>query len=313
MRWTRVGVVWNASKQRRGLDAFVAAMRAQAPTTAVQVYATRRAGDAEAQAASALADGAEVLVAAGGDGTLLGTLNADAQLRRPLTCLPLGVGNDFARMLQISGPEQAAAAVCTGAAQPVDVGEARFIGLDGAPARAYFCSTAGVGAMARVFAYERRPISQRLKTVLGDAIWPLLTLRSFLASPLVTARVTWNDETELVRLSTLELSKVVISGGACFTPDAALDSGHFDVWTFSGRGLADFLRFTRRLFRGDRSHLSLPFVGYRAAAARLRRISITPEASMYVHLNGELVGTAPAQFEIAGFTVPALARPVDGT
>lgn len=309
MQRRTIGVVWNASKGRRRVDEFVAGTRARAPATEVRVYATRAAGDAEAQAARALADGADVLVAAGGDGTLLAVLQACVPHRRPLSCVPLGVSNDFARMLGISGVADAISAVCGDSVRAIDVGEAHYTDLAGRPARRYFCSTAGVGAMARVFEYERRPLSRRLKRLLGDAIWPLLTLRSFVSSPVVRAELRLGEVVSEVVLSTLELSKVTASGGMCFTPDADIVNGRLDAWTFHSRGLLDFLAFTRRLLRGDRSHLSLPFVGYHAAAERLRRVEVRPAQPMLVHLNGELVGTTPARFVLTDFTVPTLAPP----
>lgn len=307
MRDIRVGVIFNASKDRRRLAAFIAAVKTRAPGLQITIYTTRHADDTREQTRQALAGGAELLVAAGGDGTLLGVLAGDIDARLPIAVLPLGLGNDCAHMLGVRGQGDAIMALCDGIERAVDVGRAHYFGPDGAPISAPFCSTAGVGAMARVFDYERRPASRWLKRVIGNAIWPLLTLRSFLASPVLRARVAWDQRVADCEFSALELSKVRASGGVCFTPDAALDSGHFDVWRFRGRGLVDFLRFSRRLFRGDRSHLALDFVAYHAADERLRDITVTPERPMPVHLNGDLVGTTPVRFEMLPFTMPMLA------
>lgn len=70
--------------------------------------------------------GAEVAIAAGGDGLVGGVISHMAGSGLPLGILPLGTGNDIARTLRIPLDIAAAAQViATGAIQDVDVGMAR--------------------------------------------------------------------------------------------------------------------------------------------------------------------------------------------
>src|SRR5262245_2940857 len=65
------------------------------------LWPTRAAGDAIRLARQALDEGAELVVAAGGDGTIGEVVNglAGGLDRVRLGILPLGTGNDFARAL----------------------------------------------------------------------------------------------------------------------------------------------------------------------------------------------------------------------
>lgn len=75
-------------------------------------------------ARTAVADGAELVVAGGGDGTISAVAGALAGTGAKLGVLPLGTLNHFARDLGIpSGLEEAARLIAQGAERRVDVGE----------------------------------------------------------------------------------------------------------------------------------------------------------------------------------------------
>src|SRR6188472_1992102 len=70
----------------------------------VDVRQTAAQGDAERLSSEAAAHGADLVVAAGGDGTLNAVVNGVASVRDALSrcaigLLPCGTGNDFARSL----------------------------------------------------------------------------------------------------------------------------------------------------------------------------------------------------------------------
>ncbi|UUZ81525.1 YegS/Rv2252/BmrU family lipid kinase [Paenibacillus sp. P26] len=66
-------------------------------------HATIGEGDATLAAAEAVARGFDIIIAAGGDGTLYEVVNgmAEKEHRPPLGIIPLGTTNDFARALNI--------------------------------------------------------------------------------------------------------------------------------------------------------------------------------------------------------------------
>lgn len=74
----------------------------------------------------ALADGAEALVAIGGDGTLHAAVQAVADTKVPLAVVPVGTGNDFATALgtphdPLAAAEAAARALAAGTTRSVDL------------------------------------------------------------------------------------------------------------------------------------------------------------------------------------------------
>jgi len=101
----------------------------------VDVSHTQGPGHAVELARTARERGAAVVVAVGGDGTLHEVANGllrgellrgekNGATRPVLAQIPVGSGNDYAKMLGISrtDPAQAAAALLDGPAHPVDVG-----------------------------------------------------------------------------------------------------------------------------------------------------------------------------------------------
>src|SRR6516162_10258428 len=150
---------------RRHLDEF-AADCALKQTTAV--------GDARKLAAQAVGEGFEIIVAAGGDGTLNEVLNGigdapDGFERARLGLLPLGTVNVFAREVRIPIKlERAWATICRGNETRIDLGVVTYE-ENGAPAKRYFAQLAGAGLDARAIEL----VDWRLKKKLGPLayIW----------------------------------------------------------------------------------------------------------------------------------------------
>ncbi len=94
-------LVWNGSsgKSTANLHVLAEAYR----NDATQVCKVTRGVDLAIQISQAVADGCEVVLAAGGDGTVNAVVNAlmpiDASRRPRLAILPLGTANDFAATL----------------------------------------------------------------------------------------------------------------------------------------------------------------------------------------------------------------------
>jgi diacylglycerol kinase (ATP) len=87
------------------------------------VLMTKAPGHASELAAQAIAEGSEVVIAAGGDGTICEVVQGlHAAGRGALGILPLGTGNDAARTLGISTRfDEAVAIIKTGTRRRVDL------------------------------------------------------------------------------------------------------------------------------------------------------------------------------------------------
>ena len=96
-------------------------------------------------AGKAVADGVDALVAVGGDGTVGVALQAVASTETPLGIIPLGTGNDNARMLGIPfHPARAVRVVAEARPRRIDVGS-----VTTATSHRYFLSVAAIGYDAR--------------------------------------------------------------------------------------------------------------------------------------------------------------------
>ena len=97
---------------------------ALAPLSDVTIYTTAEAGDGARLARQALDEGAELVAAAGGDGTINEVLNGLMQAGGGAIfgVIPLGTGNDLARTLALpDDPLEAWAVITAGASRRLDV------------------------------------------------------------------------------------------------------------------------------------------------------------------------------------------------
>ena len=130
--------------------------------------ATTAPGDAQRFAAAAVTEGFDLIVAAGGDGTVNEVLNGMAEVpggfeRARLGVLPLGTVNVFARELRIPLKlEHAWAMLRRGNEAQIDLGRVDFTD-EGKPVTRYFMQLAGAGLDARAVEL----VSWKLKTHAG--------------------------------------------------------------------------------------------------------------------------------------------------
>jgi diacylglycerol kinase family enzyme len=129
------------------------------------VRETQAPGDAERFAAEVDPEAFDLVVVAGGDGTVNETINGLARSGLPLALIPLGTANVLAAEIGL-GPDPAAVARCVALGQP------RPIAL-GAAAGRRFILMAGAGFDAHVVA----GVSVPMKRWLGKGAYVLSTLR----------------------------------------------------------------------------------------------------------------------------------------
>jgi diacylglycerol kinase family enzyme len=126
----RLAVVVNPSKD--GVDELVEVVRrvcAEAALPEPMFFETTVEDPGEGQARAAVEAGADVVVAAGGDGTVRAVAAAMVDTEVPMALLPAGTGNLLARNLDIpvTSVEEAMAVVLAGRDRRIDVGWARIL------------------------------------------------------------------------------------------------------------------------------------------------------------------------------------------
>jgi diacylglycerol kinase (ATP) len=255
----------------------------------LEIFETRRRGDAADRAASA---GDRLVIAVGGDGTANEVVNG--LLRRPSTSPPrfgallrAGTAGDLARSLPSpSRPDLVPGWLSTNRWRPVDVGR-----LSTSTGRRYFINVADAGIGAEVVRRAARGPAWVGGTAnfLGAAVVSLLKHRN------ASVRLRVDDGPVLRRrVRTIAVANgAYLGGGMWIAPNADVNDGLFEVVTIGDVSRWLGIRSLPMLYRGTHGRLSQ--VGF----GRGRRVEIDSDEPVGVEADGELAGSTPAVFEIA--------------
>jgi YegS/Rv2252/BmrU family lipid kinase len=265
---------------------------------ALEVEATRGPRDAERIAREGVRAGVELLVVAGGDGTLsetaAGLLGADLGRYAEIAPLPLGTGGDFVRGLGLPTDVDAAIArIAARKARRIDAGRITYHDRQGRPATTHFLNIASVGVSGLVTELVNRApkaLGGRLSFLIGT----LRAIARWRAAP-VRLRV----DGAVVHEGPLDLAAVAngsyFGGGMQVAPEARADDGAFDVVWIRGSSRVKLVRNLPLLYDGR--HVTLPEVASRRGA-RVEAEPLAPDTAVYLEVDGEPLGRLPATFEI---------------
>lgn len=264
----------------------------------LEVEATRAPRDAERIAREGVRAGVELLVVAGGDGTLsetaAGLLGAGLGQYAEIAPLPLGTGGDFVRGLGLPADVDAAIArIAAGKTRRLDAGRIAFRDRRGHPATTHFLNIASIGISGLVTELVNRApkaLGGRLSFLIG-------TLRAIVrwqAGP-VRLRV----DGEIVHEGPLDLAAVAngsyFGGGMRVAPRACADDGLFDVVWIRGSSRSKLVRNLPLLYDGR--HLALPEVASRRGV-RVEAEPLDSDTETWMEVDGEPIGRLPASFEL---------------
>lgn len=256
------------------------------------LWTAQRAGEAGALARQAVDQGAAVVVAAGGDGTLNEALNGIFGSPASLGILPLGTGNDFARHVGIPADlDQAVEVLTSGTHRRVDVGECNG---------RYFLNIAGCGFDAVVA--ER--VNAGYRMLHGTPAY-LAAVAQSLASYRPAHMVIQADQERLesdVMLCSIANTQSY-GGGMRIAPGASIEDGLLDVCVVRQVGRLEFLRAFPRVFRG--THVDHPKFAHFTAHS----VTIQSDVPLPVLIDGEVVGTTPVVARIHPAAIEMLLPP----
>jgi YegS/Rv2252/BmrU family lipid kinase len=263
---------------------------------------TTDSGAATELTRTALRDGAGLVVAVGGDGTINEVVNGffeEGEADRPISrdaafgILPAGTGGDFIKSLGIP-KDLAAAAAAMRKAQPraVDVGRLSFIDNDGKPRVRRFINIASFGISGLV----DRNVNQSSKALGGTLSFALATLKAgaVYRNPSIEIVLDGGAPKEGRVYNVAVANGRYFGGGMKVAPDAALDDGWFDVVTMGDFKFGDLLLRGLDVYSGK--HLTNPKV----SVARARKVEARAGDGVEVLLDvdGEQPGRLPATFEL---------------
>lgn len=264
----------------------------------ITFYLTQHAGDAQRLAREAVASGCDLVVAAGGDGTINEVVNGLAgdfgQAR--LGIIPLGTGNDFVRSINVPTDLDAALEVVSaGQTQAIDVVRVT------SDEQRYFINVSAGGFSGLV--------DEKLTAEMKRAWGPLAYLRSAaMALPDLTDYHTYLtfDEEEQHEVDTYNIvvaNARFVAGGIPIAPQADLRDGLVDVMIVPAASLSQIALLVPKILLGQ--HLDDERILFR----RARKLRIDSQPKMWFNADGELVGNEPSTFEVIPGAVNVVVGP----
>ena len=246
-------------------------------------HATTGEGDAVQAARSAAEREFDLIVAAGGDGTLNEVVNglAPLEVRPNLGVIPVGTTNDFARALGIPREDilKAVDTILEGEPRPIDIGR-----VNGQ----YFINIAGGGRLTEL-TYD---VPSKLKTMLGQLAYYLKGMEMLPSLKPTEVEIEYDGKLfhGEVMLFLVMLTNSV-GGFEKLAPDSSLNDGMFDLIILKRTNLAEFIRLAGLALRGD--HIHNEHVIYTKA----NRVKVKQKDKMLLNLDGEYGGELPGEFE----------------
>lgn len=258
----------------------------------IEVQGTQRAGEVQQLAADAVLKNYDVVLTAGGDGSLNEAANALAHSEVALAPLPSGTANVWARQIGVPIPAplytsqlaDAARSICTGLVRPIDLGRTN---------QRYFLLWSGAGLDAYVTSkIEPRPPWVKRWGVAGyglRALWHAVSYRGTPMTIEIDDQPPLRERALIVLVSNIQLYAGVVRP----SPAARVDDGLLDVCIFKGTSFA----YTA-------SHFISIAVGHTTQNPQLitrqgRHIRVSAKQTTAVHVDAEPIGVTPIDVQVA--------------
>lgn len=244
-------------------------------------HATTGEGDATRAAEIAVERKFDLVVIAGGDGTINEVIKGIApyDYRPRVGIIPAGTTNDFARALSI--PRDIKKAV------NIILNEQNIKALDiGQVNEHYFVNIAGGGDLTEL-TYD---VPSKMKSAIGQLAYYIKGIEKLPSLKPVSTMIEYDDnvyEGDIMLFLVANTNSV--GGFEKLAPDALIDDGYFDLLILKKTNLAEFLRIASLGMRGQ--HIENDSIIY----AQAKRIKVTPKEKMLLNVDGEFGGMLPGE------------------
>ncbi|QFG46212.1 diacylglycerol kinase [Lapidilactobacillus dextrinicus] len=251
--------------------------------SAFQTTAEKMSAAKEAQRAAK--EGFDLIVAAGGDGTINEVVNGIAPLKyRPkMGIIPAGTTNDYARALRIprENPIDAAKVILKGQTVKMDIGQAN---------NKYFMNIAGGGFLTEL-TYD---VPSDFKSVLGYLAYVVKGAEMLPRIKPVDLHIQFDGGEYDGQASMFLLGLTNSIGGfEQIAPDASLDDGNFALIVVKSSNPVEVIKLMGMVLNGGR-HVNDPNIIYTKTRKVVAKVKHGQQ--MKINLDGEYGGDAPMTF-----------------
>jgi len=296
----RAAVVYNPVKvDLAAVRAAVEREEAAAGWEPTLWFETTREDPGRGPTLQAVDAGVDLVIAAGGDGTVRLVAETLAEHGTTLALLPSGTGNLLARNmdLTLADAEHSLHTAFTGRDRAIDLGHIEIRRADGTVDEHFFLVMAGLGIDAEMLAAT----DEELKAKIG---W-LAYVKAIVTALRATSASRLQYRLDQGPLKRLRAHTVIVgncgtlTGNILLLPDAALDDGLFDVLLLSPEGLGHWLQVLGKVFIENGIVQRTPLkhvVGRRPIKAlnyvTARTMSVTLPQPQQIELDGDNLGRA---------------------
>lgn len=236
----------------------------------------------------------DVVLAAGGDGTLHQVLNGILKNKKietdlpALGVIPLGSGNDFARTFHIRANRAAIEKMLRSTPALMDVGNIQYHSEDNVQ-EAYFINVADAGMGPEVI-----HAMQNSKKPFGAAVaYYVAILSTFFTYRCMRVQVKTPAWEWTNNLRTLAIGNGKFYGhGLCIAPDALVTDGQLDVFLCGDVSVWDFIRYSSALKSSKK--IKHTKVSYSSA----KTLVLSSDTPCRIEADGELLGYLPATIDV---------------
>lgn len=260
-----------------------------------KVFETQSSTDAFTFSAQAVSEKYDLIIAAGGDGTINQVLNgmlssgASKDELPALSILPAGSGNDFARTVKITLSVKALKQrLETFNLGFMDVGLVTYQS-NSKEANTYFLNVASAGMGPEVL----NKMASGKKTLGPAFAYYSAILQTFLTYRCMRVSIKTPEWNWSNKLRTLAIGNGKFFGsGLAIAPDAQPNDRIFSAFVCGNVSVLDFIRYTEKLKSSKK--INHPKISYRTA----QTLELTSETPCRIEADGELLGFLPARIEV---------------
>jgi diacylglycerol kinase (ATP) len=247
----------------------------------VEAFRTVLPGDAHWLAANAKDESYDLVICAGGDGTINEVINGIANTDVILGLLPMGTGNVLACELRIPlNLLEACKVITSGRVREIDLCKLND---------KYFSCMAGIGVDAQVV----KELNPRMKGIFGKLAYPFSALRTLSHYDPPELKIEIGEgEQSITGYAAVVCNSMHYGGKYKLCPFAMIDDGWLDLCILQKRDIASIIRSGITVLSDHRLY------GKGLKYYRVKSLCVSSSQEVPIQADGDIIGATPAKFSV---------------